>query len=59
MIPEPGIVFDGTNAILYLTEGDFANADLSLLSLLPIGGDTIGGISLGSKVVKFTNKARR
>ena len=57
LIPGLGVVFDGTNAILYLTEGDFANAGLSALALLPVGGDAIGGIALGAKVVKFTDKA--
>ena len=56
LIPGLGIVFDGTNAILYLTEGDFTNAGLSALSLIPGGGDVIGGIALGAKVVKVSDK---
>lgn len=56
IIPRLGVVLDGTNAILYLTEGDFTNAGLSALALLPVVGDVIGGIALGAKAIKFTDK---
>ena len=39
MIPEAGIIFDGSNSIYYLAEGDYENAALAGLSAVPIVGE--------------------
>ena len=47
MIPVIGEVADGINAVFYTLEGDFGNAAVSLVALIPVIGD-------GGKVVKYT-----
>jgi hypothetical protein len=51
MIPGAGMVFDGINAIWYTAEGDWVNAGLAAGSLIPIGGDILGGGKLIKKLV--------
>jgi hypothetical protein len=42
MIPGVGVAFDVANAGLYASEGDWANAGLSLTSAVPVVGDAVG-----------------
>ena len=57
LIPGLGVVFDGTNAILYLTEGDFANAGLSGIAFVPFIGEVSGVIKVGGKTISLADKA--
>ena len=52
-IPGVGDIVDGVNAVLYLAEGDYANAALSAVSLIPVAGDAIGK---GGKALKAAAK---
>lgn len=47
MIPEAGIIFDGSNSIYYLAEGDYENAALAGLSAVPI----VGEFATGERIV--------
>ena len=61
-----GAAFDLTNAIWYATEGEYLNAALSLISMIPVIGDAVGKggrlaiyLAKGAKVVKSTGTAGR
>ena len=61
-----GAGFDLTNAIWYATEGEYLNAALSIISLIPIVGDVVGKggrlaiyLAKGAKVLKSTGTAGR
>jgi RHS repeat-associated protein len=53
LTPFAGIYADVTNAILYISEGDFFNAGVSVLGMAP-GGQVATGARVISKGVKFT-----
>jgi RHS repeat-associated protein len=52
---DPTGIADGLNATIYLAEGDYTNAAISALSMIP-GGDAAKGAKYGGKVV---NKLER
>ena len=52
-IPGVGDIADGVNAVLYLAEGDYANAAMSAVSLIPVAGDALGK---GGKTLKAAAK---
>ena len=51
LVPVLGELFDGINAVIYISEGDFLNASLSALSVIPVVGDIAGkgGRSIAKK----------
>ena len=49
MIPGGGAVFDGINAIYYLTEGDVMNAGMSGIALIPLVGEAAAGGKFATK----------
>ncbi|HKG05646.1 MAG TPA: RHS repeat-associated core domain-containing protein, partial [Pedobacter sp.] len=56
-IPVIGDLGDALNATIYLAEGDYANAALSAISIIPVVGDAIGkGIKVGRKVAKLVDE---
>jgi len=57
-IPIVGEVFDAINVGLYLYEGDYKNAALSAISLVPVVGDVIGkGAKIAVKAAKAVDAA--
>lgn len=56
-VVDPFGVSDGINALIYLGQGDFKNAGISVLGIVPYVGDTAKGARLGAKVLKFADKA--
>ena len=52
MLPAAGAVFDGINATWYLAEGDYTNAALSGMALIPVIGEFVGAGKAGLKGVK-------
>ena len=52
MMPAAGAVFDGINATWYLAEGDYTNAALSGMALIPVIGEFAGAGKAGLKGVK-------
>jgi hypothetical protein len=61
-IPVVGEVADGLNALIYLGEGNYANAALSAAALVPVVGSAATGARLtskGLKVVKGVSEAER
>lgn len=60
MLPVVGFVFDGINAVWYLSEGDYFNAACSFVSALPGMGDFIGAFAKSAnkcKIVTAFHKA--
>jgi RHS repeat-associated protein len=53
-IADPSGIADGINALWYASEGDYTNAALSGISILPYAGDLIGK---GGKALNFAVKA--
>lgn len=51
MVPLVGEVFDAINAIIYLLRGDYANAILSILALIPVLGIAATGGKIALKTV--------
>ena len=49
LVPGFGEVADGINAIIYLANGDYVNASLSLAAMIPIGGQLATAGKLGMK----------
>ncbi len=52
MMPAAGAVFDGINATWYLAEGDYTNAALSGMALIPVIEEFAGAGKAGLKGVK-------
>ncbi len=52
MLPAAGAVFDGINATWYLAEGDYTNAALSGMALIPVIGEFAGAGKAGLKGLK-------
>ena len=57
MIPGIGEIFDLANAAMYLVEGNYKMAGLSLLGALPLIGNMVGGIRFAEGCVKLTKAA--
>ena len=57
MIPGIGEIFDLANAAMYLVEGNYKMAGLSLLGALPLIGNMVGGIKFAEGCVKLTKAA--
>lgn len=53
LIPGLGEIFDGVNALVSLTRGDYTGAALSLISMVPLAGDFVGK---GGKLALWTSK---
>jgi hypothetical protein len=53
MIPVVGDVANGVNALLYLGEGDYADAALSAVALIPLAADGILAARLGVKALGY------
>jgi len=51
-----GAAFDLTNAIWYATEGEYLNAALSLISMIPVVGDAVGK---GGRLAIYLAKAAK
>ena len=56
-VVDPFGISDGINALIYLGQGDFKNAGISALGIVPYIGDTAKGARLGAKALKFADKA--
>ena len=56
LIPGFGEIFDGINAVIYLTRGNYINAGLSGISAIPFVGWFGTGGKLGRKAVKAVDK---
>lgn len=56
-VADPIGISDGINALIYLGQGDFKNAGISALGIVPYVGDTAKGARLGAKALKFADKA--
>ena len=56
-VVDPIGISDGINALIYLGQGDFKNAGISALGIVPYIGDTAKGARLGAKALKFADKA--
>jgi len=52
-VPGWGEIADGINSLVSLTRGDYFNALMSLISMIPEAGDVVGK---GGKVLKFVAK---
>ena len=48
-IPVLGAVPDGINAIIYVTEGDWVNAGISAVAMIPALGDGAKAVTMGGK----------
>ena len=55
IMPAAGAVFDGINATWYLAEGDYTNAALSGMALIPVIGEFAGAGKTGLKGAKFAD----
>ena len=56
--PVLGAIPDGINAIIYVVEGDWANAGLSAVAMVPLWGDGVKlGVIAGKSVIKISEKA--
>jgi hypothetical protein len=53
LTPALGVVPDGVNGAIYVIEGDWANAGLSLGAMVPVFGQ---GVTTGKHAVKITRK---
>ena len=53
LIPGVGVVFDITNMIWYIAEGDMFGAICSAISALPVIGEVTGTVLAGTKLAKF------
>ena len=49
MIPVVGIPFDAANAVIYLAEGNVAEAGMSVVGMVPVFGDALTGSRLALK----------
>jgi hypothetical protein len=58
-IPVVGDVADGVNALIYIAEGDWANAAISGISIVPFVGSAAAGGRLASKGVKLAKGVAR
>jgi hypothetical protein len=57
-IPVLGAIPDGVNAAIYVVEGDWANAGLSAVAMVPAWGDGVKlGAMAGKSVIKISGKA--
>lgn len=57
-IPVLGAIPDGVNAAIYAVEGDWANAGLSAVAMVPAWGDGVKLATIGGKsVIHITSKA--
>jgi hypothetical protein len=57
-VPVLGAIPDGINAAIYVVEGDWANAGLSAVAMVPAWGDGVKlGTIVGKSAIKMTNKA--
>lgn len=57
-IPVLGAIPDGVNAAIYVVEGDWANAGLSAVAMVPAWGDGVKlGVMGGKSVIKISDKA--
>ncbi|MGH8630774.1 MAG: eCIS core domain-containing protein [Burkholderiales bacterium] len=57
-IPVLGAIPDGVNAAIYVLEGDWANAGLSAVAMVPAWGDGVKLASMGGKAaIRITGKA--
>ena len=57
-IPVLGAIPDGINAAIYVVEGDWANAGLSAVAMVPAWGDGVKLGAMGTKTaIKITDKA--
>lgn len=57
MIPVVGMVFDGTNFIVYTLEGDAFGASMSAVAFVPYVGEVSGATKLTAKTAKYAGKA--
>lgn len=57
-IPVLGAIPDGINAGIYVVEGDWANAGLSAVAMVPAWGDGVKLVAMGGKsAIRVTTKA--
>jgi hypothetical protein len=59
MFPVVGELADGTNALIYIGQGDWANAAISAGGMIPIGGQAATGARLGARAIKIGKGVRR
>ncbi len=57
MIPGVGEIADVANGLLYLAEGNYVEAGLSLASAIPVAGNAIGAARIASKAGKQVDEA--
>src|SRR5690606_4366107 len=59
LVPGFREIADGINAIIYLVNGDYVNASLSMAAMIPIGGQLATVGKLGMKAADATNVVYR
>ncbi len=59
MIPVVGELADGANALLYVAEGDYANAAMSAAAMIPLAGNVVGAAKLAKRGAKLLGKAKK
>lgn len=57
MIPVVGMVFDGTNFIVYSLEGDAFGASMSAVAFVPYVGEVSGAAKISAKTAKYAGEA--
>ncbi|MFM9587021.1 golvesin C-terminal-like domain-containing protein [Streptomyces caniscabiei] len=57
MVPVVGEIADVANGVLYLAEGNYVEAGLSLSSAIPVVGNAIGAANLARKAGKLADEA--
>ncbi|MBP8892700.1 MAG: hypothetical protein KBH09_10120 [Saprospiraceae bacterium] len=57
-IADPTGVVDGVNALIYASRGQWSNAGISALAIIPYIGDLGKAERLGAKTLQLTSKAR-
>jgi hypothetical protein len=58
LIPVVGEIADGINAIIYAARGDYINAALSAVAMVPFAGIAATGGKITRKAIQYTAKAR-
>jgi len=56
LVPGVGEIADGTNALLYASEGDYLNAGLSAAAMIPFGGLAATGGKWTNKSIKYLDR---
>jgi RHS repeat-associated protein len=58
LVPGFGEIADGVNAVIYLAEGNYADAALSAASMIPLAGNAVAVAKMAKKVDKAVSAAK-